>query len=134
VQPAGHRAAAHLDLAGVRSRDKLGCVCRVHADHQASPATRGNGHVAVDQECQPAEHALVGDSDPAREQSAQALSELFVVGHVGRVSSPSRAAFLRRHPRSEVRGGVLEPVVPPEHLVVDRDRRHAGDATLERVL
>ena len=53
----------------------------IDVDQQAALAACRDRHVAADQEGEPAEHLLLRQPDLAVEQLADAIGELFVVGH-----------------------------------------------------
>jgi hypothetical protein len=86
AEPALHLSPPHHELVHVRLTDQRIAVGRINAQQQAALAAGTDGHVAVDQEGEPAEHAsfrhaafrLEGLSDPVR--------ELGVVCHAGRFS------------------------------------------------
>ena len=68
----------------MRSRDERLRLSRVDAQQQAALAARGDGHVAVDQEREPTEHLLLGQARLLREQLADPVGEVLVVGHVAK--------------------------------------------------
>ena len=128
AEPALHLAAPHHERLRVRLADELVGLLGIHADHQAAPAARRDGHVAADQEREAAEHALLGDIGLAGDQLADPVRQLLVVGHLPRIvaGTPPRGlplggrgaeqvhewcshhtppSFTRGPPRGEPRGG-----------------------------
>ncbi|SHU94285.1 Uncharacterised protein [Mycobacteroides abscessus subsp. abscessus] len=77
----------------MRFGDKGLGVAGVAAGQQPSLALGGNRHVPVHQECQSAEHPFLGDALGRGDHLADALDQVFVVGHG---SSVACCRFTRR--------------------------------------
>jgi hypothetical protein len=60
AQPAAHVAASHVHRRGLRRLHQGVRLRRIDADHGAALAAGGDGHVAADEEGEPAEHLLLG--------------------------------------------------------------------------
>src|SRR5262245_36422783 len=80
-EPASHLAAAHLHRVCPALGDELVRLSRVDADEQPALAAGGDGHVAADEEGEPAEHLLLDRPGVATDQITNAGRELFVVRH-----------------------------------------------------
>jgi cytochrome P450 len=80
-QPSVHRPASHHEAIDVRATDEPVGLRRIDAREQSPGAARGHRHLAVDQEREPAEHALLGDAALALEQIPDPIGELLVVRH-----------------------------------------------------
>ena len=84
-----HLATAHLHGPRVRGRDELLRLLGINADQHPTLSAGGDGHIAADEECEPAEHLPFGKPTFIIEQFAYAFREFFVVRH---------GAIVRRHP------------------------------------
>jgi hypothetical protein len=83
---------------------------------------RDEVHAAVPAQCVPQGEDLVGSSS----------ERLALAGRLDDFGAPiARRLSLCRHHRPEVRSGMLEPVIAPEQLVIDRDGRDTDHALLE---
>jgi hypothetical protein len=80
-QPPFHHAPAHLERTGVGLAQQRVGLGGIAPEQQTAPAADADRHVAADQERQPAEHALLGDIGPGRDQLTNAVGEILVVGH-----------------------------------------------------
>src|SRR5919108_1768756 len=87
AEPALHLPAAHLHRAGVRRRDELVRLLRIDANEDPALPARPDGHVAADQEGEPAEHLLLRQAGLVAKQLPDALRELLVVRHGGDASA-----------------------------------------------
>jgi len=80
----------------------------VHAHHQAALTAGGDGHVSPDQKGQATEHPLLGHVGLAGDQLADAIGEVFVVGHGGNMVHQGQAWRKKRAsplmPRSRLLG------------------------------
>ena len=85
TEPARHLPPAHLHRVGRRRGHEPFRLGRVDADEQPALAARGDGHVPADQECEPAEHLLLGEAGRAADAVADAGCEGFVVRHAAMV-------------------------------------------------
>jgi hypothetical protein len=81
TQPALHRATAHDHLLGRGRLDESVRLGRVDAHEDPALAARGDGHVAVHEEREAAEHRLLGHAGLAGDEVANARRERFVVCH-----------------------------------------------------
>src|SRR6266545_5143324 len=66
AEPAEHLAPAHLEHTGRRGGDERLGLLRIDANQHAPLAARRHGHVAADQECEAAEHFLLGERSEER--------------------------------------------------------------------
>jgi hypothetical protein len=69
-QPPTHRPATHFEEASVRPGDELVRPRRVDPNKDATLAARCHGHVAADEEREPTEHLLLGETGFADDQLA----------------------------------------------------------------
>src|SRR5215218_9397061 len=92
AQPARQLPAAHLHGAGAGGGDEGGRLRRIDADQDAALAAGRDGHVAADQEGEPAEHLLLGETGLALDQLTDALREDLVVRHTGDATTGWRQA------------------------------------------
>jgi hypothetical protein len=76
-----HRPASHLDEATPRCSDESVREGRVDPHPDSTLAARRDGHVAADQEGEPAEHLLLGQRGFVRDQIAYPVGKHRVVGH-----------------------------------------------------
>src|SRR5439155_11252650 len=81
AQPSRHRSPPHLGDAGVRRGDEPVGTCWVDTDQDPSLTARGDRHLPADQEGESAEHLLLRDVGFATDKIADAISEIFAVGH-----------------------------------------------------
>jgi hypothetical protein len=75
-RPTAHDKGLHADSIGEVTR-----IGRIDSEQKATLATRGDGHVAVYEERQSAEHAKFAEALFTVENFAEAVGEDFVVGH-----------------------------------------------------
>jgi hypothetical protein len=61
-------------------------LLRRHPHHQAAAAAGCHRHVAVDEEGQSTEHPLLFDAALGRDEFANAVGEVFVIGHAPTVT------------------------------------------------
>jgi hypothetical protein len=87
-KPALHCAAAHLERACVRLAEQRIGFGWVDAQHQAALAARGHRHVAVDQERQAAEHALLDDAVLRQDELSDPVGEILIVCHPQIIPGP----------------------------------------------
>jgi hypothetical protein len=104
AQPPLHLAPTHHHRADVRPRQQYLALLGADANKQPALAGGGNGHVAAEQEREAAEHRHLGDAFLAREQLADAVGEILVVGHRApapppRPTSTPRSSRTRRRCR-----------------------------------
>lgn len=86
-QPTRHRwARTQVEFTSATSRQIPGVLRWMHPDDQVRPIDPGT-HVAIEQERQPPEHALLSDAARAFQQSADAVGERLVERR-GAESSP----------------------------------------------
>jgi hypothetical protein len=71
-QPSPHRPTAHLDETRGRGCNGLVRIRGINANHQSPLAARRDGHVAADEEGEPAEHLLFRQGWLAVDQLANA--------------------------------------------------------------
>jgi hypothetical protein len=76
-----HLATAHLHGPSVRGRDELLRLFGISADQHPTLSTGSDGHIATDEEREPAEHLLLGNSGFVIEQFAYTFREFLVVRH-----------------------------------------------------
>ena len=83
----------------------------IDADHGATPAAGCNGHVALNEEGETAEHLLPGQLRIAADELADALGGLLVVGHDNdRLDGrPRRGGVPALHSASDALGHVGRP-------------------------
>ena len=62
-------------------RDQLVRSFRADTDQNATLAAGRDGHVALDEEGQPAEHLLLGDAVFGADQGSDPVRQVLVVGH-----------------------------------------------------
>ena len=75
--------AAHLERPGMRLGEERVGVAGVDSDDQAALAAGRDRHVAGDEEGETSEHPLLGHVGVPRDQSADAVGEILVIGHPG---------------------------------------------------
>jgi hypothetical protein len=80
-EPALHRPAAHHHLLGRRRLHELVRLGRVDPSEEAALPARSDGHIAVDQEGEAAEHRLLLDALLSGDEVSDPRCELLVVGH-----------------------------------------------------
>src|ERR1039458_5487843 len=78
IHPSHDRASERVCVLVAEQPGGLG---RVHTQQQAAPAAHGHGHVAVDQEGEAAERALLGDAVLHQDKLSDPVREILVVGH-----------------------------------------------------
>jgi hypothetical protein len=82
---------------------------RRYAHHQSALAADGHRHVAVDQERQPAEHPLLINAALGGNEFADAVGQVFVVGHWRTLTRATDIHFAIRSGRdSDYVGGRLQ--------------------------
>jgi hypothetical protein len=77
----GMSPASHVHKRGLRRRHHGVRLRGIDPDHGATLAAGGDGHVAADEEGEPAEHLLLGQLGIAADEPPDTLGELLVVGH-----------------------------------------------------
>jgi hypothetical protein len=98
AQPALQRATAHLEGTNVCSAGEPISLSRLDAHHESALSARAHGHVAVDEEGQTPEHALLRQSLLVREKTPQTIREVIVESHtrsVGRAQSELPSTVFR---------------------------------------
>src|SRR5215211_430244 len=96
-KPAVHLPAAHLEAAHVRLADQRLRLGRVDAQQQAALTAGTDGHVALDEEGESAEHPPLGQAGLGLYDCADPIGELDVVRHP---QSLSRTPHPRWRPRT----------------------------------
>ena len=93
-QPPLHLPAAHFHEASSRRRNERVRLRRVYANQHSTLAACCHGHVAPDEEREPAEHLLLGQIGFSADQFAYAICEFLVIRHDGdRTAWQRKAVF-----------------------------------------
>ena len=90
AQPACHRAAAHDHLLRRRRLDEPRRLLGIDAHQDPALAAGGDGHVAVEEEGQAAEHLLRRHAVLAGDEQANPVRELLVVRHLAAIIGTAR--------------------------------------------
>ena len=93
TDPSMRSPASHHHRLSVSLLEELRRFGGVDAQEETAVAARSDGHVAVDQERKPAEHALLTKAVLCVKQLAQAPDEILIEGHATSVAHLPQARF-----------------------------------------
>src|SRR5262249_38387272 len=125
-EPAGHLPPAHLHRARLRGRHELVGLGGIDADEEPALAAGRDGHVAADEEREPAEHLLLHHVGRCADRLPTPRRQPFVVRHrypTRRSSSAVSSAVGTASSRSSGMGSPLctdRPYVPAASLASAR--------------